>query len=98
LGSGHSYILYGPLLNRNTTIFFEGKPKKLLMQVRFENNFEHKVGTMFTAPTAIRAIKKRRSDGEFIKQYDLSVLKSILAGERCDNATLEWYQQHILFP
>jgi propionyl-CoA synthetase len=56
LGSGHSYILYGPLLNRNTTIIFEGKPIKNSWYV-LENNFEHKVGTMFTA-TAIRAIKK----------------------------------------
>lgn len=97
---GHSYILYGPLLNRNTTIIFEGKPIKTPDASTFWRIIsEHKVGTMFTAPTAIRAIKKEDPDGEFIKQYDLSCLKNqFLAGERCDNATLEWYQQHIPIP
>jgi propionyl-CoA synthetase len=97
---GHSYILYGPLLNRNTTIIFEGKPIKTPDASTFWRIIsEHKVGTMFTAPTAIRAIKKEDPDGEFIKQYDLSTLKNqFLAGERCDNATLEWYQQHIPIP
>ena len=97
---GHSYILYGPLLNRNTTIIFEGKPVKTPDASTFWRIIsEHKVGTMFTAPTAIRAIKKEDPDGEFIKQYDLSALKNqFLAGERCDNATLEWYQQHIPIP
>jgi propionyl-CoA synthetase len=97
---GHSYILYGPLLNRNTTIIFEGKPIKTPDASTFWRIIsEHKVGTMFTAPTAIRAIKKEDPDGEFIKQYDLSHLKNqFLAGERCDNATLEWYQQHIPIP
>ncbi len=97
---GHSYILYAPLLNRNTTIIFEGKPIKTPDASTFWRIIsEHKVGTMFTAPTAIRAIKKEDPDGEFIKQYDLSPLKNqFLAGERCDNATLEWYQQHIPIP
>ncbi|OAB25175.1 propionyl-CoA synthetase [Flavobacterium fryxellicola] len=97
---GHSYILYGPLLNRNTTIIFEGKPIKTPDASTFWRIIsEHKVGTMFTAPTAIRAIKKEDPNGEFIKQYDLSCLKNqFLAGERCDNATLEWYQQHIPIP
>jgi propionyl-CoA synthetase len=54
---------------------------------------------MFTAPTAIRAIKKEDPNGEFIKQYDLSCLRNqFLAGERCDVATLEWYNQHIPVP
>ena len=97
---GHSYILYGPLLNRNTTIIFEGKPIKTPDASTFWRIIsEHKVGTMFTAPTAIRAIKKEDPNGEFIKQYDLSHLKNqFLAGERCDNATLEWYQKHIPIP
>ena len=97
---GHSYILYGPLLNRNTTVIFEGKPIKTPDASTFWRIIsEHKVGTMFTAPTAIRAIKKEDPDGEFIKQYDLSALKNqFLAGERCDNATLEWYQQQIPIP
>jgi len=54
---------------------------------------------MFTAPTAIRAIKKEDPNGELIKQYDLSSLRiQFLAGERCDVATLEWYREHIPIP
>jgi propionyl-CoA synthetase len=54
---------------------------------------------MFTAPTAIRAIKKEDPNGDFIKKYDLSSLKTqFLAGERCDVATLEWYHAHIPVP
>ncbi|VXB91454.1 propionyl-CoA synthetase [Flavobacterium sp. 9AF] len=97
---GHSYIVYGPLINRNTTIVFEGKPIKTPDASTFWRIIsEHKVATMFTAPTAIRAIKKEDPNGEFIKKYDLSSLKTqFLAGERCDVATLEWYQKHITIP
>ena len=97
---GHSFIVYGPLLNRNTTIIFEGKPIKTPDASTFWRVVaEHKVNVMFTAPTAIRAIKKEDPNGEFIKQYDLSSLRTqFLAGERCDVATLEWYQKHIPIP
>ncbi len=97
---GHSYILYGPLINRNTSIIFEGKPIKTPDASTFWRIIaQHKVQTMFTAPTAIRAIKKEDPNGEFIKKYDLSQLKhQFLAGERCDVATLEWYQKHIPIP
>jgi propionyl-CoA synthetase len=97
---GHSFIVYGPLLNRNTTIIFEGKPIKTPDASTFWRVIaEHKVNVMFTAPTAIRAIKKEDPNGDFIKQYDLSSLRTqFLAGERCDVATLEWYNQHILVP
>lgn len=97
---GHSYIVYGPLLNRNTTIVFEGKPIKTPDASTFWRVIaEHKVGVMFTAPTAIRAIKKEDPNGDFIKQYDLSSLRiQFLAGERCDIATLEWYQKQIPIP
>jgi propionyl-CoA synthetase len=97
---GHSYIVYGPLLNRNTTIIFEGKPIKTPDASTFWRVVaEHKVSIMFTAPTAIRAIKKEDPNGEFIKQYDLSCLRTqFLAGERCDVATLEWYREHIPIP
>lgn len=97
---GHSYILYGPLLNRNTTIIFEGKPIKTPDASTYWRIIaEHKVRIMFTAPTAIRAIKKEDPDGNFIKKYDLSHLKiQFLAGERCDVATLEWYRQHVPVP
>lgn len=94
---GHSYILYGPMINRNTTVIFEGKPIKTPDSSTFWRIIsEHKVGTMFTAPTAIRAIKKEDPDGLFIKNYDLSHLRNqFVAGERCDAATIEWYQKHI---
>jgi propionyl-CoA synthetase len=97
---GHSYIVYGPLINRNTTVLFEGKPIRTPDASTFWRVIaEHKVNVMFTAPTAIRAIKKEDPNGEFIKQYDLSSLRiQFLAGERCDVATLEWYREHIPVP
>lgn len=97
---GHSFIVYGPLINRNTTIIFEGKPIRTPDASTFWRVIaEHKVNVMFTAPTAIRAIKKEDPNGEFIKQFDLSSLRTqLLAGERCDVATLEWYQEHIPVP
>ncbi len=97
---GHSYILYGPLLNRNATVIFEGKPIRTPDASTFWRIIaEHKVATMFTAPTAIRAIKKEDPDGEFIKNYDLSSLRNqFLAGERCVSATIEWFQKHIPIP
>ena len=97
---GHSFIVYGPLINRNTTIIFEGKPIKTPDASTFWRVIsDHKVGIMFTAPTAIRAIKKEDPEGEFIKQYDLSCLRTqFLAGERCDVATLEWFNRHIPVP
>lgn len=97
---GHSYIVYGPLINRNTTVLFEGKPIRTPDASTFWRVIaEHKVNVMFTAPTAIRAIKKEDPNGDFIKQYDLSSLRiQFLAGERCDVATLEWYREHIPVP
>lgn len=97
---GHSYIVYGPLFNRNTTVIFEGKPIRTPDASTFWRVInEHKVNIMFTAPTAIRAIKKEDPNGEFIKKYDLSSLRiQFLAGERCDVATLEWYREHIPIP
>jgi propionyl-CoA synthetase len=97
---GHSFIVYGPLINRNTTVLFEGKPIRTPDASTFWRVItEHKVSVMFTAPTAIRAIKKEDPNGAFIKQYDLSSLRTqFLAGERCDVATLEWYREHIPIP
>ncbi|UUC47381.1 acetate--CoA ligase [Flavobacterium cerinum] len=97
---GHSYILYGPLLNRNTTVIFEGKPIRTPdASTYWRVMADHKVSVMFTAPTAIRAIKKEDPEGLFIKNYDLSNLRiQFLAGERCDVATLEWYRDHVPVP
>jgi propionyl-CoA synthetase len=97
---GHSFIVYGPLINRNTSVLFEGKPIRTPDASTFWRIIdEHKVCAMFTAPTAIRAIKKEDPNGELIKKYDLSSLRTqFLAGERCDIATLEWYREHIPIP
>lgn len=97
---GHSFIVYGPLINRNTTILFEGKPIKTPDAGTFWRVIsEHRVNAMFTAPTAIRAIKKEDPNGDFIKKYDLKSLNyQFLAGERCDTATLSWTQAHLNIP
>ncbi|MBM7420593.1 MULTISPECIES: AMP-binding protein [Chryseobacterium] len=97
---GHSYTVYAPLINRNTTIIFEGKPIMTPDAGTFWRIIsEHKVSAMFTAPTAIRAIKKEDPNGELVKKYDLSHFKKqFLAGERCDVATLDWFAEHIGVP
>ncbi|RLD20238.1 MAG: propionyl-CoA synthetase, partial [Bacteroidetes bacterium] len=97
---GHSYIVYGPLLNRNTTILLEGKPVKTPDASTFWRVIdEHKVKVMFTAPTAIRAIKREDPKGDFTKKYDLSGLRYLfLAGERCDAATLAWAEEQLQVP
>jgi propionyl-CoA synthetase len=91
---GHSYIVYGPLLNGNTTVLYEGKPVGTPDPGAFWRVIaEHEVGVMFTAPTAFRAIKKEDPNGEYLQKYDLSKFRALfLAGERCDPDTLEWAQ------
>lgn len=97
---GHSYIVYGPLLNRNATVLFEGKPIKTPDASAFWRVIaEYKVKVMFTAPTAIRAIRLDDPEGDLIKKYDLSQLKyQFLAGERCDISTLNWLQNQLNIP
>lgn len=97
---GHSYMVYGPLLARNTTVIFEGKPVGTPdAGVFWRTIAEHKVRTFFTAPTAIRAIKQADPDGEMMRGVDLSNLQTIfLAGERTDPATLEWLGDKVNVP
>lgn len=97
---GHSFIVYAPLINRNTTVLFEGKPIRTPDASTFWRVIaENKVKVMFTAPTAIRAIRKEDPDGNLIKNYDLSSLKCyFLAGERCDAATLHWLKEKLNIP
>ncbi len=97
---GHSYIVYAPLLHGNTTVIFEGKPVGTPDPGAFWRVVaEHKVACMFTAPTAIRAIKQQDPAGEFARQYDLSHLRSLfLAGERCDPPTLAWAEEILGVP
>ena len=97
---GHSYIVYAPLLHGNTTVLFEGKPVGTPDAGAFWRVVsEHKVSCMFTAPTAIRAIKQQDPDGLLAKDYVLSNLRSLfLAGERCDPPTLEWAEDVLGVP
>ncbi|MDD9910583.1 MAG: propionyl-CoA synthetase [Ahrensia sp.] len=92
---GHSYIVYGPLLAGNTTILFEGKPVGTPDASTFWRVMsEHKVASMFTAPTAFRAIKQNDPDGEMAAQFDLSNLRTVyLAGERADPDTILWLEK-----
>ena len=97
---GHSYIIYGPLLHGATSVLYEGKPVGTPDAGAFWRVIsEHNVSVMFTAPTAIRAIRQQDPDGKLLKQYDLSCLKSqFLAGERCDPDTLLWLQDQLGIP
>ena len=91
---GHSYIVYGPLFYGCTTILFEGKPVGTPdAGVFWRVISEHKVKSLFTAPTAIRAIKKEDPDGKFFKKYDLTKFDTLfLAGERADPDTIKWFE------
>ncbi|MFA7448079.1 MAG: acetate--CoA ligase [Weeksellaceae bacterium] len=97
---GHSYICYGPLINRNTTVLYEGKPIKTPDASAFWRVIEeHKVNALFTAPTAFRAIKREDPNGELIKNHDISSMRTLfLAGERCDEATLKWAEEKLNVP
>ncbi len=97
---GHSYILYGPLLNRNSTVLYEGKPVRTPDASSFWRILdEHAVNVMFTAPTALRAIKREDPQGKLISQFNLSQFKCLfLAGERCDAATLHWAEDALGVP
>jgi len=97
---GHSYILYGPLFNGNTTILYEGKPVGTPDPGAFWRVIsQHGVRVQFTAPTAIRAIKRDDPSGEHVRRYDLSRFRTLfLAGERCDPDTLHWAEQRLGVP
>ena len=97
---GHSYIVYAPLLNGNTTVVFEGKPVGCPdAGVFWRVISQHKVSVLFTAPTALRAIKKEDPQAKLVKDYDISCLKNLfLAGERTDPDTLHWAEQHLGVP
>jgi len=97
---GHSYIVYGPLFKGCTTILFEGKPVGTPdAGVFWRVISQHKVKTMFTAPTAFRAIKREDPQAEMMKEYDLSNFKYLfLAGERLDPDTLKWAENSLGVP
>ena len=89
---GHSYIVYAPLLYGCTTVLYEGKPVGTPDPGAFWRVIsEHNVKALFTAPTAIRAIKREDPEGACLKKYDLSRFKYLfLAGERLDPDTYHW--------
>jgi propionyl-CoA synthetase len=97
---GHSYIVYAPLLCGCTTLMFEGKPVGTPDAGEFWRVIaEHRVNVMFTAPTAIRAIRREDPNAELMRQHDLSCLRNLfLAGERCDPDTLHWVSEQLGVP
>ena len=97
---GHSYIVYAPLFNGNTTVLYEGKPVGTPDPGAFWRVIsEHKVKVLFTARTAFRAIKKEDPSGEYLKQYDMSNFDCLyLAGERTDPDTLHWAEEKLGVP
>jgi propionyl-CoA synthetase len=97
---GHSYIVYGPLLQGCTTILYEGKPVGTPDAGAFWRVIaQHGVNVFFTAPTAFRAIKKEDPRGELIGEHDLRKFRTLfLAGERCDPDTILWAQDKLKVP
>ena len=92
---GHSYICYGPLLNGNTSILFEGKPVGTPDAATYWRLIErHGVRVMFTAPTALRAIKQQDPEGKLAKEFDLGSFAALfVAGERGDPDTIQWAER-----
>ena len=97
---GHSYTVYAPLFHGCTTVLYEGKPVGTPDAGAFWRVIEeHGVCTLFTAPTAFRAIRQQDPDGEHIERHDLSGFRALfLAGERCDPPTLEWAEERLRVP
>ncbi|SDE85458.1 AMP-binding protein [Limimaricola pyoseonensis] len=92
---GHSYICYAPLVHGNTTVVFEGKPVGTPDAASFWRAIaRNKVSAFFTAPTALRAIKREDPSGRLAGEHDLSRLRAIyLAGERADPDTVAWARE-----
>jgi len=97
---GHSYIVYAPLFKGCATVLFEGKPVGTPdAGVFWKIISDYKVKSLFTAPTAFRAIKKEDPEGKFFSKYDLSSFKSLfLAGERADPDTIKWAEKLLKVP
>ena len=97
---GHSYIVYAPLFNGNTTVLYEGKPVGTPDPGAFWRVIsQHRVRTLFTAPTAFRAIKREDPNGDYRRKHDLSCFRTLfLAGERCDPDTLLWAEKQLGVP
>lgn len=89
---GHSYIIYGPLIAGMATIMYEGLPIRPDAGIWWSLVEKYKVTLMFTAPTAVRVLKKH--DAAYLSKYDLSSLRALfLAGEPLDEPTAQWIAQ-----
>jgi propionyl-CoA synthetase len=97
---GHSYIVYAPLISGATTVLYEGKPVGTPDAGAFWRLIEeHKVKAVFTAPTAIRSVKKEDPNAEHLGKYDTSSLEAFFfAGERLDPDTYEWASRNLQVP
>ncbi|MGQ3672927.1 propionyl-CoA synthetase [Xanthobacter sp. TB0136] len=97
---GHSYIVYAPLLIGGTTVVYEGKPVGTPDPGAFWRVIEeHKVAALFTAPTALRAIKKEDPECAYKEGRDLSSMRTLfLAGERADPDTVTWAEERLGVP
>ena len=97
---GHSYICYGPLLAGATTVVYEGKPVGTPDAGAFWRVIQnHRVKSFFTAPTAIRAVRREDPEGALIDDYNLRSLQAVfLAGERADPETVAWTEDRLGVP
>jgi propionyl-CoA synthetase len=97
---GHSYIVYAPLLRGCTSVMYEGKPVGTPDAGAFWRVIaQHRVKVLFTAPTAMRAIKQQDPEGALAKDHDISCLETLyLAGERCDPPTAVWAHEMLGVP
>lgn len=94
---GHSYIIYGPLINGSTTIIYEGMPTRPDPAVWWKIVNEYQVRTMFSSPTAVRVLKGQ--DQKFMTMYDVSCLRYLfLAGEPLDEPTSRWISDALKIP
>ena len=97
---GHSYIVYAPLLAGATSVLYEGKPVGTPDAGAFWRMVqEHRISSLFTAPTALRAIRKADPEASAVADYDISSLKYLFsAGERLDPETQRWIGQALNVP
>jgi propionyl-CoA synthetase len=96
---GHSFCVYAPLFSGCTTVIYEGKPVGTPDAGGFWRVIQQQVAGLFTAPTAIRAIKREDPNGNIPKEYDLRSLRGLfMAGERADPDSIQWAERNLKVP